>query len=383
MWKERILLSKHIVLDTIVRHSPHLKWIEDGTVLLVRHGSFAYGTNIATSDIDIKGVCIPTKEYFLGTTHRFEQAELKAPDPDTTIYDIRKFFNLAAAANPSIIEVLFVDPSDQLLVSELGQRIIDNRDKFLSKRIKFSMSGYAFSQLKRISLHRGYLLNPPKEYPTRSMMGLPEQTLIPQDQLSAAEADIQKELDRFDFDFLEEVSEPVKIGIRAVMVEMLSVLKITTDDQWLSAARKIGLSDNFIEIMQKERAYKNLKSQWDKYQEWKKNRNPVRAAMEAKYGFDTKHGLHLIRLLRVCKEVLSTGKVLVRRPDREELLAIRNGEWSYERLIKEAEKLDAEAEQLYKTSSILPKTPDFEYLDKLCIELVELSLSRNAQLSGI
>lgn len=351
--------------------SPHLGWIRQGTVLLVRHGSMAYGTNIEGSDEDIKGVAIPPKQYFLGTMHRFEQAELKSPDPDAVIYDIRKFFNLAAANNPSIIEVLFVDQEDRLYVNDFGQSILDNRDKFLSKRIRFSMSGYAHSQLHRIKLHRGYLLNPPQGYPTRLEMGLPEQTLIPQDQLSAAEADIQKELDRFDFDFLEEVSEPVKIGLRNIMTEMLSILKITTEDQWLSAARKIGLSDNFIEIMQKERAYKNLKSQWDKYQEWKKNRNPARAAMEEKFGFDGKHGLHLIRLLRVCKEALSTGKIIVKRPDREELLAIRGGGWTYEQLIEEAEKLDAQAEELYKTSNVLPKTPDFEYLDKLCIQLVD------------
>jgi uncharacterized protein len=369
-------MSKHEVLDLIAKRSPHLKWIQDNTVLLVRHGSMAYGTNIATSDEDIKGVCIPTKEYFFGTTHRFEQAELKAPDPDAVIYDIRKFFNLAAANNPSIIEVLFVSPEDQLYVNDLGQSIIDNRDKFLSKRIRFSFAGYAHSQLHRIKLHRNYLLNPPKGYPTRIEMGLPEQTLIPQDQLLAAEADIQKELDKFDFNFLEEVSEPVKIGIRNVMTQMLSILKITTEDQWLSAARKIGLSDNFIEIMQKERSYKNLKSQYDKYQEWKKNRNPARAAMEEKFGYDGKHALHLIRLLRVCNEMLATGKVIVKRPDREELLNIRNGLWTYDQLIEEAERLDKQAEELYKTSMLLPKIPNFEELDQLCIQLVEKSLEK-------
>lgn len=341
----------------------------------MRHGSMAYGTNIASSDEDIKGVCIPPKKYFLGTMHHFEQAELKSPNPDAVIYDIRKFFNLAAASNPSIIEMLFVDPSDRLYASPLGQEIIDNRDAFLSKRVRFSFAGYAHSQLNRIKLHRGYLLNPPKGYPTRAEVGLPEQTLIPQDQLSAAEADIRKELDRFNFDFLEEVSEPVKIGLRSIMEEMLAILKITTEDQWLSAARKIGLSDNFIEIMQKERAYKNLKSQWDKYQEWKKNRNPARAVMEEKFGYDGKHALHLIRPLTMCVEILSTGKVIVRRPDRERLLNIRNGIWTFDEVIEEAEKLDAQAEALYKTSDVLPKTPNFDFLDQLCIKLVETSLA--------
>jgi len=370
-------MSKHEVLDIITKNSPHLSWIQGGIIFLTKHGSSAYGTYIENvSDIDYKGIAIPPLKYFLGTMRRFEQAELKKPDPDTVIYDIRKFCNLAAASNPSIIEVLFTLPEDHLYVSDLGQTLIDNREKFLSKRIRFSFSGYAYSQLHRLQLHRNYLLNPPKGYPNRSDMGLPNQTLIPQDQMMAAEADIQKELDKFNFDFLEEVSEPVKIGIRSVMTEMLALLKITTDDQWLSAARQIGLSDNFIEIMQKERAYKNLKSQYDKYQIWKKTRNPIRAALEEKFQMDTKNALHLIRLLRMCKEVLSTGKVIVKRPDREELLSIRNGEWTYDHLIEEAEKLDAECEALYKTS-VLPKTPDFEYLDRLCIELVEKSLSRD------
>ena len=45
-----------------------------------------------------------------------------------------------------------------------------------------------------------------------------------------------------------------------------------------------------------------------------------------------------------------------------------------EQLIQEAEKLDAQVEELYKTSVVLPKIPDFEFLDRLCVELVEKSL---------
>lgn len=364
-------MNTHPVIELIIKNGPHMEWIRNGTIFLARGGSHSYGTNIATSDEDFRGICIPSKKYFLGNLHHFEQAELKAPHPDTTIFDLRKFISLAAMNNPNVLETLFTSPEDHLLVGELGQVLIDNREKFLSKRTRFSFAGYAHSQLKRIKLHRGYLLNPPQKYPTRVDMGLPEQSLIPQDQLLAAEADFQKELDKFNLDFLEEVSEPVKIGLRNIMTEMLAILKITTEDQWLSAARQVGLSDNFIEIMQKERAYKNLKSQWDKYQEWKKNRNPARAAMEEKFGYDGKHALHLIRLLRMCVEILGTGKVIVKRLDREELLEIRSGIWSFDQLIEEAESLDARAEELYKTSNILPKTPDFEFLDELGIGLVE------------
>lgn len=368
-------MSKHIVMEKMVKHSPHLGWLTDRTVLLVRHGSHAYGTNTPTSDEDFKGVAIPTREYFLGATKRFEQAELRAPDPDAVIYDIRKFFNLAAECNPNIIEVLHTDPSDHFVVDPIGEVILEHKDAFLSKKIKHTFLGYSVSQLKRIKTHKRWIMTPVVNEPKRADYGLPEQTLIPQDQLVAAQAEIQKELDRFQFDFMEDLDEPTKIGIRTTMEQMLAELKITANQHWESAARKIGLSDNFIALMQKERMYTGARREWEQYQNWKKTRNSSRAALEEKFGYDTKHAYHLVRLIRMCREVLSTGKVIVKRPDREELLAIRNGAWSYDQLIEFAEREEKELNVLYNSSNVLPKTPDKEALDKLCIDLVEKSLS--------
>lgn len=369
-------MKKHDVLDRIVKNIPHYSWIENNTVLLVRHGSHAYGTNIDTSDEDFKGVAIPTKEYFLGSAKRFEQAELKAPDPDAVIYDIRKFFNLAAECNPNIIEVLHTAPEDHFIVDPIGEIILEHKNDFLSKKIKHTFLGYSVAQLKRIKTHKKWIMNPPKEPPTRQSLGLPEQTLIPQDQLMAASAEIQKELDKFQFDFMEDLDEPTKISIRSTMTEMLSELKITSEQQWMSAARKIGLSDNFIEIMQKERQYTGAKREWDQYQNWKKTRNVKRSELEEKFGYDTKHAYHLVRLIRMCREVLLTGKVVVKRPDFKELLFIRNGGWTYEQLIEFAEQQEQELNELYNLCTILPKSPDKEKLDKLGIKLVEKSLSK-------
>lgn len=367
---------KHHVIETIVKKSPHMKWMEDRTVLLVRHGSHAYGTNTPASDEDFKGIAIPPKEYFLGSVKRFEQAELKAPDPDAVIYDIRKFFSLAADCNPNIIEVLHTDPADHFVVDPIGEIILDHKYEFLSKKIKHTFLGYSVAQLKRIKTHKKWIMSPPVAPPTRASLGLPEQTLIPQDQLTAAQAEVQKELDRFQFDFMDSLEESTKIGIRSVMSEMLAELKITTEDHWMAAARKIGLSDNFIQIMQRERAYTSAKREWDQYQNWRKTRNPARAALEEKFGYDTKHAYHLVRLIRMCRETLTTGKVIVKRPDREELLTIRNGAWSYEQLIEFAEQEEKLLNELYSQSNILPKTPDKDKLDKLCIQLIEKSLSR-------
>lgn len=358
----------------IADKSPHLKWINENTHLLVRHGSHAYNTNIESSDEDFKGICTPSKEYFLGYINNFEQAELK--DPDTVIYDLRKFFHLAADCNPNIIEVLHTDSSDHILVDSIGESILDNKYAFLSKKVKHTFSGYAMAQLKRIKLHKKWIMNPIKEPPTRESMGLPEYTLIPQDQLVAAQAEINKELDRFQFNFLENLEESSKIEIRTVMSEMLAELKITSEQHWMSAARKIGLNDNFIELMQKERQYTGAKREFDQYQNWKSNRNPKRFELEEKFGYDAKHAYHLVRLMRMCKEILTTGKVIVKRPDREELLAIRNGAWSYDELMDFSLKQEEEINKLYTVSNILPNSPNRKYLDKLCVELVEKSLSK-------
>lgn len=367
-------MKTHPVLETIAKRSPHLHWAPQKTVLLVRHGSHAYGTNTPSSDEDYKGIVIPPKQYYLGGLHRLEQMELRAPDPDVVIYEIRKFFNLAMDSNPNIVEVLHTDPSDHFLVSPLGQKILDHKDDFLSKKIKFTFMGYGVSQLKRIKTHKRWILNPVDHEPTRAEFELPEQTPIPADQLVAAEAEIRKELDRFQFDFIEGLEESKKIEVRATMENMLAELKITSEQHWMSAARKIGLDDNFIALMQRERQYTGARREWEQYQNWKKTRNKGRAELEYKYGYDTKHAYHLVRLIRMCREVLTTGKVIVKRPDREELLAIRNGAWTYEQLMEFAEREEKELDALYLTSTALPKSPDREKLDQLCIELVEESL---------
>jgi len=371
----------HQLFDIICKKQPYLKWVKQKTVLLVRHGSHAYGTNTESSDEDFKGIFIPPKNYYLGTVHRIEQLELKAPDPDCVIYELRKFFNLAMDNNPNIIEVLHTSPEDHLFVDELGEMILDRRNDFLSKKAKHTFLGYSVSQLKRIKTHKKWLMNPPAKPPTREQMGLPDSTLIPQDQLMAVQAEIQKELDKAQFDFMDNLDEPTKIGIRTIMSEMLAELKITSDDHWMAASRKIGLSDNFIEIMKKEREYTSRKREWDQYNNWKANRNPTRAALEEKYGFDCKHAYHLVRLIRMCEEILTTGKVIVKRPDREELLSIRNGAWSYEKLIDFAESKEKNLNELYNTCNVIPKVPDKESLDKLCIQLIEKSISNYSMYS--
>lgn len=289
------------------------------------HGSTAYGLARAGSDIDVKGVIIGPSSWYFGWSGGPEQIDLS---PDHVRYDIRKFFRLAADANPTVLELLWTRPEDHRVVSPAGERLLAARERFLSRRVAERFGRYALAQLKRIRTHRTWLLSPPAGPPARSQFGLPERTLIPADQLAAAETLIDA-------------------GQREVA----------------------DVSPNFIELLSREKRYKSAQTQWRQYNDWLQHRNPARSALEAQFGYDTKHGMHLVRLQRMALEILETGAVNVLRPDREELLAIRDGAWTFDDLELHtsdmAVRIDAAA-----SVSHLPERPDEPGLDALCVDLV-------------
>jgi len=98
---------------------------------------------------------------------------------------------------------------------------------------------------------------------------------------------------------------------------------------------------------------------------WKENRNPKRFALEQKFGYDTKHAMHLYRLMTEGKELLLTGHMTFPRPDADLLVKVRNGLWSYKELMERVEEFDKLFEKWYE-NSVLPHTPDRAAVNKLC-----------------
>lgn len=356
-------------------YTGNLKWLQERTIYITRHGSQAYGTSTPTSDLDIRGIAIAPKEYYLGMTNNFEQATSK--EPDLVIFELRKFLKLASECNPNALEIIFTDEQDHFHVSWIGQMLLDNRDLFLSKRVKFTFQGYAHSQMKRILTHRRWLLNPINHQPTREEFGLPARTVIPPDQIMAANAAVKKRCDEWNWHEMENLSPSVRQEIQDEFLRRITEitnwsLEDVDDKIWLAAANSLGFSTNFIEFLDKERLYKNRLLDWQHYQDWKKNRNPARAEMEAKFSFDCKHAMHLVRLSRCCKELMTDGILRVRRPDAEELLAIRNGAWTFDELMEWFSKQTQEIDALYAASK-LPNTPNMKKISELSIKMVESS----------
>lgn len=354
-----------------------IAWLKEKTIFLTVHGSHAYALNTETSDIDLRGIAIAPAHYYHGFNQTFET--WMASDPhDMQIFDLIKFFNLTKDGNPNTLELLFTEPEDHLFVSELGKTLIDNRDKFLSRNLKARYLGYAKSQMHRLKNHKRWLdvltrdkeIKPPM---SREEFGLSKQLTIPRDQLLTVQAVIEKKLEEWNPDF-EPFSDPQKIWLQGRVSKILAEMDILNDNKWMLAARSLGFGENFILLLQKEKAYANLHSDYENYLSWKRNRNPKRAELEAKIGYDAKHMTQLIRLCLLGKEVLLTGKLRVKRvEDREMLLEIKNCLWPYEKAIELAERLEREVEEAYFKSP-LPLQPDIKKLDELCVSLIERSL---------
>jgi predicted nucleotidyltransferase len=113
-------------------------------------GSTAYGLATPDSDVDKHGVYqAPTREV-LGLFPPKETVVTN--DPDITYHEVAKFIRLAAKANPTVLEILYLD--DYTIITPVGQMPIDHRQAFLSKTIYHSYGGYAIAQARRLN-YRG------------------------------------------------------------------------------------------------------------------------------------------------------------------------------------------------------------------------------------
>jgi len=94
-----------------------------------------------------------------------------------------------------------------------------------------------------------------------------------------------------------------------------------------------------------------------------------RKRLVEKFGYDVKNGAHLIRLLRMGIEFLTDGELHVERADAEQLLEIKRGKWSLDKVKTEADRLFKLAEEAYIRSP-LPAKPDRQKAEDLVVEII-------------
>jgi len=354
--------------------------VEQRTILIGLAGSHGYGLNRPDSDYDYRGVFIAPKQYYLGFD-RIEQKDAGWDKPgifpflddnkDTVIYELKKVLPLLAGANPNVLELLWLN--EYPVLAEVGQHLINHKQIFLSKKVKHTYSGYAFAQIKKMETHRKWLLNPPQKKPFPEDFGIKDEAPLTKDELHAF-LEYLYNLIRGKIEFLAEAEQLYQL--LTADIDFKGMLKqYPLSDETLAYTQQLTNSrSDFIRLLQKSQKYQIALREWQSYLSWQKNRNPARAEMERQSGFDLKHGMHCIRLLRSGLEILQQGKVIVNRQeagDADELKAILKGEYSYEQVMKMADDLVAKMDIVYQQST-LPHAADLNQVNELCIELVEM-----------
>ena len=116
-------------------------------MLLGLSGSYGYGTYREGSDVDFRGAALQRPSDLLGLTE-FEQ--YVDDHTDTVVYGFNKLVKLLLDGNPNSCEILGLPREKYVILSPLGEELLDSQGLFLSKRVIQSFGGYASAQLRRL-----------------------------------------------------------------------------------------------------------------------------------------------------------------------------------------------------------------------------------------
>lgn len=300
-------------------------------------GSHAYGTNIETSDIDIRGVCLPNTDEIIGL-NKFYQEEQKDEDTDVVIYEFSKFVKLAMDNNPNVLEML--GNREYLIFNEVGEKLIKNASLFLSKKCIVTFMGYATSQLRRLE---NFLAE--TEYTQEEKNKYIKQTM---------DVAMTK---------LEDKNRLFKEG--AIKVNLDKENKLTLDCNIKDAPIDLVRS-SLNDLLTIERTYNKL---------GQRNTKKDEAHL-------CKHIQHLIRLHFMCFDLLEKHKIITyREKDRDFLLEIRKGKFLKNNKLTEDFKpyLDSLQDKMdrLKETTTLPEKPNFKSLNDFVIEVNKLTINNN------
>lgn len=134
-------------------------------------GSRAWGLADATSDTDLRGVFVLPFSWLARVGSSPE--DLLSADGSSAFWEVAKVVSNGLRADPNTLELLFV-PGVRAL-DPIGERLLAERDAFVSARIHASFGQYALSQLKklkrslRLSEHREVVMGWLRAEPTLSL----------------------------------------------------------------------------------------------------------------------------------------------------------------------------------------------------------------------
>jgi hypothetical protein len=324
-------------------------------------GSKAYGLDVPGSDTDIKGVFVLPQRDFYSFEYLPQVADATN---DTVYYELGRFLELLKKNNPNMLEMLGTPPTKVLFRHPLLNDL--HPELFLSKRCKDTFGGFAFTQIKKARGLNKKIVNPVDK--KRKTILAFCYVLHGQGSLSLEQWLVKNNL-RQEQCGLVRVPHAKNIYGLFVGDEYQGILKKENATSVRLSSIPKGEVPRAYLYFNKD-GYATYCKDYRDYWAWVEKRNDARYENNIEHGknYDAKTMMHTFRLLDMAVEILEKGEVIVERPNREELLAIRSGEWEYDALIERAHKKMEEVTAAYEIST-LSEQPDEAAINTLLVEL--------------
>ncbi|MCK5602924.1 nucleotidyltransferase domain-containing protein [Candidatus Pacearchaeota archaeon] len=303
-------------------------------IVKLTYGSHLYGTSTPDSDMDIKGIYLPTKEdLFLQQVEnsiifdtRDEKEKNTSEDTDEEYYSLQYFIKLACKGETVALDMLHC-PKDKLYVTHpIWDKLVENKEKFYTKNL-VSFIGFARTQAIKYSIKGDKLIE------ARNILSF-FAGLNPLHRLAA----VWKEIPEGKY-VVKHPATGEQNGLR-----MLEI-----------CGRKLP------ETASADYAFGVIETVCNKYGE--------RAKLAATNdGMDWKALSHATRAAFQIKSILKDGTITFPLAIADDLRDIKLGKKSYvEEVVPQLEELIEEVEGLLKASD-LPEEVDREYWDNFILE---------------
>ena len=366
-----------------------------------KRGSHSQNLNGPDSDEDFGGVYFAPYDDILGLGENYQE-EISDEKHDETYWEFGKWMSLIAKGNPSALESLFVPQS--MVVGYINPQIksvIERRDQFISKEVVKALAGYAFNQIKKARGLGKKIVNPVTErkdvldfcYTFKNQGSQPIKDFLAEHHLDQKYCGLVNipnmkdvygvyydwaayykfENDHVSWDSNWETDFNINYPAVTDRIEKKDFFHyggIVHPDE-IDKSNEVRLSSipkgemPICFMTYNKDAYTCHCREYKEYQEWVDKRNQKRYSKAEEAGYNQKNMCHCIRLLTMAKEI-SEGKGfnLWRTDDRDFLMGIKNGDYTYEYLIDYAEKLLKEVEENLPKCN-LPDHVDKKYVSGL------------------
>jgi hypothetical protein len=310
----------------------------DNVILKIRAGSHLYGLNTAQSDEDFIGVYLNSSEEILGlnsseivddsVVSKREGSNKNDKDAvDCTYYELRKFCRLCLNANPTMLEVLFVDNNNLLECDDFGRMLLDNKEAFLSTKVKHSYIGYAFSQKKKSQVKSENL----------KVLYFAREAFV---KIKDKSSMLYDNLLNYGFIDVDGMPSYLQIGDLRFNNQKIRDVLAKIDNRIDKASHR---ADGMLE-----------------------------------HGMDFKFISHTLRLLSEGEELLTTGDLKFPLREKDLLLSIKLGELKPSEVMKIIDEREERLEEVHSSKkSPLPHKADFNKINNLVIDMYEKHLGIN------